>query len=157
MTLNDIKSYLEINYKPVKEKWVGIVLHHSDTMDGIQNEWEAIKKYHIIKNGWRDIGYHFGIENIKNKLEYQIGRKLSWNGAHTVGLNQTHLGICLVGNFDIKEPTPEQYQSLKDLIIVIRKYFGIKEVIGHRDAIERLKNEPMKTCPGEKFDIKKVL
>ncbi len=157
MNLNEIENYIQINYKPVKAKWSGIVIHHSDTMDGDKKDWEAIRRYHIYNNHWKDIGYHFGVENISKKLEYQIGRPLHWNGAHCIGFNQTHLGICLVGNFDIKEPTPEQYKSLKDLIILIKKYFAIKEVIGHRDAIIRFRNEPIKTCPGLKFDMSKIV
>ncbi len=156
MNLNEIENYLGFNYKSVKEKWTGIVIHHSATVDGIQENWSSIKEYHIKKRGWRDIGYHFGIEKVGTKLEYQIGRRLDWNGAHCVGLNQTHLGICLVGNYDEIEPAQEQYEYLSNLIIIIRKFFDIKEVIGHREAIERLKNEPWKSCPGIKFDLDKV-
>lgn len=154
MQLDEIREYLDLNFKLVQDKWTGIVIHHSLTLDDkVLSNWQAIRNYHTNKRGWRDIGYHFGVEYINNQLEYQIGRQLDWNGAHCVGLNQTHLGICLVGNYDEKSPSEEQYIALKNLILLLKQYFKITEVIGHREAIERLKNEPMKSCPGKKFDM----
>ncbi len=157
MNLNEIEKYIQFNYKPIKEKWRGIVIHHSDTMDGDKKDWEAIRRYHVYNNHWKDIGYHFGVENISKKLEYQIGRPLHWNGAHCIGFNQNFLGICLVGDYDNISPSQDQYDYIKGLILLIKKYFLIRDILLHREAIEIYRNEPIKTCPGIKFDKNKIL
>jgi N-acetylmuramoyl-L-alanine amidase len=84
--------------------WKGIVVHHSLTQDGNVVDWGAIRNYHKSL-GWNDIGYHCGLELVDGKYQYQTGRPLDMTGAHTIGLNDTHLGICMVGNFDIVTPT----------------------------------------------------
>jgi N-acetylmuramoyl-L-alanine amidase len=159
MKINEIEEY--IKYQQNKEnipknRWIGVIIHHSFSSDTQLDNWKAIKEYHIKKRGFRDVGYHFGIEYINGKLEYQIGRALDWNGAHCIGCNQTHLGICLVGCYDEKEPSQEQYQAIIDLIKLLKKYFDIKEIFGHREMIEKFRNEPLKSCPGWKFDFSKL-
>jgi len=147
--------------------WQSIILHHSATTDGKTNDWQAIRLWHTGKIGSADksnpnynpyiehpdldIGYHFGIELNNGRLEYQIGRPLSLQGAHTVGRNETAIGICLIGNYDLTEPSNEQYFLLASLVRDLMRRFGISiyNVFGHNNFAD-------KTCPGLLFNLTKL-
>lgn len=122
-----------------------IILHHSATDGGT---FESIRKYHIEHNGWKDIGYHYLIETDGSVHK---GRDETATGAHTVGLNNISIGICLVGNFDKYEPNEAQLQALNDLISDIQYRYNIpnENIKMHRDYAN-------KTCPGMKFPIGRV-
>ena len=131
--------------------WKHIIIHHSLTRDGLTVEWNAIRAYHKSL-GWDDIGYHAGIELVgkagaEPRYEFQIGRPLDMQGAHTIGQNDKAIGICIVGNFDIKEPEPVQYFLTASLCRAFQSRFGIltENINFHRDY-------SMKTCPGRRFD-----
>jgi N-acetylmuramoyl-L-alanine amidase len=138
-----------------------VIIHHSATVDGPSNSWEAIKKYHVEVNGWKAIGYHYGIENINGKYEVMMGRPEDQRGAHTKELdfNETGLGVCLVGNFDVLAPFDSQMQVAYTLVRSLMKKYGIKRenVLGHREAqaIGGLPLEQRKTCPGKNFNMDK--
>lgn len=141
---------LLLNARP----WDSIVWHHSETKDQGTQDWDAIRRYHIKEKGWKDIGYHFGIEKVDNILQVQIGRPLSWEGGHCKGMNQRAIGICVIGNFDLAEPEPE----LMRLIIRLGK-----EIMLHIPKITPGSNHyhreftSEKNCPGLKFgDLSKL-
>lgn len=129
-----------------------IILHHSLTKDGRLVSWDAIRRYHTYDLGWRDIGYHFGIELVGATYEILIGRMLNEQGAHTRGLNDGSIGICFVGNFDLEFPDPRMWDlGLKlvgSLCEVLRIPF--RSVTGHRDHSH-------KSCPGWNFDLGKFV
>ncbi len=154
-------------------RWKGIIIHHSDTMDDAgRSDWEGIRKFHMswrhngesipfakvrgmvekglhVEAPWRDIGYHFGIEKVNGVYAVQIGRPLSEVGAHCMSKNLTHIGICLLGDYDKVPPTDEQYNILATLCLdKMIQFPGItlKTVEPH----SRYSN---KTCPGSKFDF----
>ena len=83
-------------------KWKGIVIHHSAS----RSSWEAIWKHHVLVRGWRAIGYHFGVEQVKGRWVYRQGRLLSTAGAHVKGHNKDYVGIVMIGNFE-KYPPPK--------------------------------------------------
>ena len=126
--------------------WKSIVIHHSLTADGLEVSWNAIREYHKSL-GWNDIGYHAGIEMAEDRIEYQTGRALDMQGAHTLGMNDKAIGICVVGNFDILPPTPRHYFLLACLCRAFQNRFGIliQDINFHRDYAN-------KSCPGRKFD-----
>ena len=133
----------------------GIIIHHSLTSDGETVSWGAIRKYHLEVKGWKDIGYHAGIELIGDQYELLMGRMENEVGAHCLGFNDDCLGICLVGNFNIG-PLPEE------ALVLLRKYcrsrmdiYGIKldRILGHWETFP-LRNMPIhKTCPGIEFSM----
>lgn len=144
-TFNYIKTFAD------PREWRYIIIHHSWTTDGFAADWDAIRRYHKESNGWRDIGYHFGIESVKGELVYQIGRPLSWEGAHTIGRNKDGIGICVVGNFDPAAPSDAQMWLLTSLCRELMHTYKIPiaNVLPHW-AYE------YKSCPGKSFNVVKL-
>ena len=159
--------------------WTGIVIHHSATKDGNLNDWEGIRKFHTsyrlngdiiskdkareltdlgekrIVKPWTDIGYHFGLERVGGDLQVQVGRPLSKTGAHAVGFNHTHIGVCIVGNFDKAAPEKEVLDCAARLVRNIMYTFRLSHqaILGHRETFA-LRGVPVeKTCPGTLWDM----
>lgn len=147
--------------------WKYIIIHHSATVDGRTNDWQAIKAWHTGKIGSpdpkspnfnpyiekpdRDIGYHFGIEYIDGKLTPLIGRGLDLPGAHCVGRNGDGIGICVVGNYDYQSPGHDQLFLLGSICRELMRKYGIGEF-----RIEPHRNFAQKTCPGRMFNMEKL-
>lgn len=132
----------------MKKRWTHIILHHSLTEDGQTVNWQAIRNYHVNTLGWRDIGYHWGIEWIHRGYEVLMGRPMDQAGAHTLGMNDKAIGICVVGNFDVQYPREEMFARLVPLIRWLMDVYSIPpgKIQGHRDYSE-------KSCPGKNFNI----
>lgn len=102
-----------------------------------------IQRYHQKTQGWSDIGYHALIA--PNGDIYQ-GRPFDVVGAHTKSNNTNNIGICIIGNFEVEQPTKEQISALKSLL----KYLSIKFpqldfpkcLYGHKDFMST-------DCPGK--------
>ncbi len=132
-----------------------IIIHHSLTKDDQTVSWNAIRSYHINECGWKDVGYHYGIELIGNDYDILKGRMDNEEGAHCLGYNDHSIGICVVGNFDLIRPCINQLNLLKKLCNSLMEIYGIKAdcVLGHRETYA-LRNKPVeKTCPGARFDM----
>jgi len=132
-----------------------IVVHHSLTADGPTVSWNAIRDYHVNVNGWKDIAYHYGIEQIGDRFDILKGRMDNEVGAHCIGFNENSLGICLVGNFDAAPPPAAQVDLLRKLCRSLMEIYGIKAdgVLGHRETYT-LRGVPVeKTCPGSSFSM----
>jgi hypothetical protein len=129
-----------------------IILHHSFTKDSQTVSWGAIRKYHVETLGWRDIGYHYGIENLRGQMEALVGRMWYERGAHCrdAGMNGQSLGVCFVGNFDENEVPKDQWDLGVRLVGSLCLIHGIpvEKIKGHREY-------STKTCPGEMFDLTK--
>ena len=104
-----------------------------------------------IEQPYRDIGYHAGIELIENDYEILIGRMFNETGAHCrdKGMNNKSIGICFVGNFDLKEPSEEQWKKGLKFVKGLLEFGNLdrKIVKGHREFTDR------KSCPGKLFDL----
>lgn len=125
-----------------------LIIHHTGgtnadpLADTSHHTFEGVKKYHLSL-GWEDIGYHFFIEK---DGALSAGRAQNYHGAHTIGMNERSLGICLAGNFDATLPTDEQIKTLKFLLAeLIPKYnIPIDKIVPHRAFAA-------KTCYGNKL------
>lgn len=166
-----------------------IIIHHSLTDDGPTVDWNGIRAFHTswrfggnsipeqkardlqslgmrVIPPWKDIGYHFGVERVKDDYQIMLGRELNVRGAH-VGdgnFNIKSIGICLVGNFDKAQPPEKQFLLGQLLVKRLIEYFGTKginvpveNVIGHWEA-QKIAGVPevgRKSCPGRLFDMDK--
>lgn len=132
-----------------------VIVHHSLTKDSKTVSWGAIREYHIKTLGWKDIGYHAGIELIGDEYQIMPGRPWNEEGAHCKeqGMNRQSLGICLVGNFDFAPPPHPQLELAVDLVRLWMKTFGIT-----LDNIHRHSDfATYKSCPGTQFPWQKFL
>ncbi len=127
-----------------------IIIHHSLTKDSGTVSWNAIRKYHMTNPRllFKDIGYHFGIEQVGQRQEILMGRMMNVQGAHTRGQNEDSLAIGFIGNFDLGPPPADQWNLGIKLVKSLLEIFGIPrwKVFGHR-------NFSSKTCPGKHFDM----
>lgn len=126
-----------------------IILHHSLTQDSSTVSWGAIRDFHTLTLRWNDIGYHFGIENLRGQTEILMGRMPYVQGAHCKGYNRNSIGICFVGNYDL-EPVPEEHWKCGlRLVKYLQSVYSITTILGHREL------NPAKSCPGKLFDLTK--
>lgn len=148
-----------------------IICHHSLTKDSGTVSWPAIRRYHMswaykgniitreeaevliaegkaVKHPYDEIGYHYGIELVKDRHEILVGRQLGRRGAHCRGKNRGTIGICFVGNFDIEHVPQEQWELGLELVRSLMWVFDIpkENVVGHRDYSS-------KSCPGNNFSM----
>ncbi len=129
-----------------------IMVHHSATKDSGTVSWGAIWKFHVQVRGWQDIGYHAGVELLRDRYEALYGRPVTIKGAHTRGQNSDSLGICFIGDYDVEEPPTEMLLvGIRRVIIPWMDVHGIPidEIFGHRSF-------STKTCPGKLFSMEKL-
>ena len=122
-----------------------IIVHCSDSDIAAHDNIETIYQWHVIENGWSDVGYHYFIQSSGN---LQKGRDNTRPGAHVRGHNQDSIGICLHGKNNFTEA---QFVSLRNLIQGMLRDFNLTifDVYGHRDF------DNSKTCPN--FDVRQKL
>lgn len=167
LTLDELRGVLDT----VKRNWEFIILHHSATPDGnFLSDFDAIKRFHmsyrlkgdiitkekaeqLIAQGqrvilpWVDIAYHFILEYDGGKFVIKQGRDLETSGAHCVGMNGKGIGICVVGNYDVVEPTDEQLEIISNVCteLVCRFKIPVQNIKPHHFYAA------WKSCPGNKF------
>ena len=83
-----------------------LIVHCSDTPNENNIDASFIHQMHL-KNGWDGIGYH---KVITRSGVIENGRPEFWIGAHVKGLNNSSLGVCLIGSTKF---TNKQFISLK--------------------------------------------
>lgn len=124
-----------------------IFIHCSATKATSNVTVADITRWHK-ERGFRTIGYHHVIYRDGST---HPGRPENEIGAHVTDKNSRSIGVCLVGGIDAKGKeednfTPEQWVSLKRLVIELKKRYPKAEVLGHRDA------PAAKACPC--FDVR---
>ncbi len=132
--------------------WTHIIIHHSWSQDsGNIHNWQEIGAYHTKVKGWNAIGYHFAVQKVDNSYRYCIGRGLDCVGAHTQGMNDVSVGICLIGEYDTHEPIDAQYWMIAELCKDLMRDFNIPI-----ENIRRHSEYAPKSCPGTRFDMNKL-
>tara|TARA_R100001463_G_scaffold33877_1_gene74749 strand:- start:161 stop:580 length:420 start_codon:yes stop_codon:yes gene_type:complete len=123
-----------------------VILHCTATKEGQDISLETIRGWHVVGNGWQDIGYHYVI--LLNG-EIALGRNLFTQGAHTRGENEDSIGVAYVGGLDEKGK-PKDTMSLYQDIAFMRLFeslsvtFGKLDLHGHNEFSN-------KACPS--FDV----
>ena len=113
-----------------------IIIHCSATRECDDSiNAEVIDRWHKDR-GWKCIGYHY-VVLMDGTIE--TGRMVDQCGAHTKGHNCESIGVCYIGGVesDGKTPkdtrTPEQIESLLELLLVLRKMYPGAKIHSHRD------------------------
>jgi len=132
--------------------WQFIVVHHSATPTGSADEFDRMHR----AKGWDELGYHFVIGNGTGSADGEVEIGGRWtkqkHGAHAKipghpEYNDVGIGICLVGNFDVTEPTGAQMESLAHLTRYLMDRYGISR--NHISGHGQLKPTD---CPGRHFN-----
>jgi N-acetyl-anhydromuramyl-L-alanine amidase AmpD len=136
-----------------RSPWRYIVIHHSATRKGnafIMDRYHRNRRH--MSNG---LAYHFVVNNGSSGTrdgEVEEGKRWARHlpGGHCrqAWINESGIGICLVGNFNRTAPTRKQMESLTALVDRLRKTYNIpvRSIKGHRE----IRGERTE-CPGRYF------
>ncbi len=131
-----------------------IVVHHSGgtdlnplqdssnyTVDQCNIDHKARFNFKSSLGWW--VGYQYFIDKEGKATQCRADKE---EGAHTIGKNNSSIGICLAGNFDATMPTARQIEALKTLLIEKSKEYNIpkENIVPHRTFAK-------KTCYGNKL------
>jgi len=121
-----------------------IIVHHTGGVQGNphastrHHTAETVNRHHmtlwprfISKLGWH-VGYHYIIEATGKTVQC---RGTSEEGAHTIGMNKSSIGVCLTGNFDTEFPTRKQQDAFVKLFKGIKKdypHITVYDIEPHR-------------------------
>lgn len=136
-----------------------LVVHHTalkiegDPRPAVERV-RALYKYHASSKAWGDIGYHYIIDENGQVYEgRQGGEKVV--GGHAYCNNVGTVGIVLLGNFEMEQPTQKQAKGLQHLLIDLGRTYGMDlkksvqfhgktfdaPIVRHKDLLSTL-------CPG---------
>ena len=132
-----------------RSKTTHIVVHCADTYATMDIGAADIRKWHVDERGWSDIGYH---KVIRRDGTVEAGRDMDVSGAHAAGYNSVSVGVCLVGGRGENDEaennfTPQQFESLAEVLDELCGRYPDAEVLGHRDL-----PDVQKECPA--FDVR---
>jgi peptidoglycan hydrolase-like amidase len=135
-----------------------LAVHHTamkvegDNRSGVERV-RALYQYHAQNRGWGDIGYHYLVDEDGKIYEGKAGGEYVIGG-HAYCNNTGTIGIALLGNFEVEQPTQKQLKALQWLLADLSEtydidpseevtYHGKKTmpIVGHRDLLST-------DCPG---------
>lgn len=143
--------------------WQGIVIHHTVTPQ--TTSVDTIRRFHVDRNGWADIGYHFlvglGGDEPGRKIGLHYGRPLTMQGTHGSRThNYSHIGVAFIGCWDpetcrqhgwaVPDVNTTRLYMAAAVQLILRplvQVYGIDPdaILGHRDV------KPTR-CPGDLID-----
>ena len=129
------------------------VVHHSAIKYGNVEKYDAAHRLRGMQNG---LAYHFLIGNGIDAGDGEIEIGSRWQkqqaGGHVKNhlINQTAIGICLIGNFEKTHPSKKQLAAFTQLMDWLQGVALSKKVhfAGHRE----LRGEQT-VCPGKHFPL----
>jgi hypothetical protein len=98
------------------------VVHHTAGSNSYTRAQAAsivrgIQRYHVLANGWDDIGYNFLVDKYGQIFEGRYGGvDRNVVGAHAQGFNQGSVGVALIGNYNATAVTPAERAALIRLL-----------------------------------------
>ncbi|MBK8055499.1 MAG: N-acetylmuramoyl-L-alanine amidase [Saprospiraceae bacterium] len=152
---------------PVYTKVTHLIVHHSAGTN-VSNNWAgvvaAIFDFHVNTNKWSDVGYNWLID--PNGVIYE-GRGGGDNvrGAHMCGYNNNSMAACLLGNFEVAQPTDAMVAALTRLFswkackenitpegssAIVSHTGFMQHISGHQDGCSPNYTQ----CPGQNLYVK---
>ncbi|MDQ3669151.1 MAG: N-acetylmuramoyl-L-alanine amidase [Actinomycetota bacterium] len=92
----------------------------------------GIQRYHVLSNGWNDIGYNFLVDRFGQVFEGRgggVGRNVV--GAHAQGFNSGSVGVAVIGTYGSSSISAEAKAALVSLL-------AWRLDVGHVDPASRL-------------------
>ena len=125
-----------------------VVHHEGGTAEG--SSALAIHRYHVRPRadggrGWAAIGYHACVEPDGRIAE---GRPTWAVGAHAKGHNDESLGLCLVGNFGLRQPPEVMIEAAAAWLRWQKVLWPGAEIVGHKEL-----PGAATSCPGQHIDM----
>lgn len=134
-----------------------LVIHRFDThLNGVEMK-DAVS----VANAFHDtrpfmagaytggkMGYHF---IINGETVYQ-GLPLSVRGVHAINFNARSLAIAIIGDFRRRAPSPLQFDTARDLCVILQREFPNTIIRGH-DELPGGSADPHKRCPGDSWSM----
>jgi hypothetical protein len=92
-------------------------VHHTDnpnhyTRAEVPRIIRAIFRYHTLTLGWADIAYNFLVDRYGRIWVGRRGSMVMARGAHTLGFNQSSVGIAAIGNFQAAIPNADMIHAI---------------------------------------------
>jgi hypothetical protein len=144
--------------RPESGKWKRIVVHHSATPVDDALNMHRVHKARGMKNG---LAYHFVISNGSRKAydgEVFLGSrwKGQLDGGHMKKLswNKESIGICLIGNFELRSPTAKQMTALEGLCEYLMKRCNISK---SKVTTHKILHKNHTVCPGKYFSLPSLI
>lgn len=95
-----------------------LIVHH-EAGSNESSDWaarvRAIQYFHINGNGWYDIGYNFLVDPNGIVYEGRVGGDDAI-GAHYCARNRNTMGVCMLGDYSVIEPTILARQGLHKIL-----------------------------------------
>jgi hypothetical protein len=98
------------------------VVHHTAGSNSYTRAQSAsivrgIQRYHVLANGWDDIGYNFLVDKYGQIFEGRFGGvDRNVVGAHAQGFNTGSAGVALIGTYDGNAPSAAAQSALARLV-----------------------------------------
>ena len=98
------------------------VVHHTAGSNSYSRAQSAaivrgIERYHVLANGWDDIGYNFLVDKYGQIFEGRYGGvDRNVVGAHAQGFNQGSVGVAVIGTYDSNTISPAARAALVRLL-----------------------------------------
>ena len=90
-------------------------------MSATADRIERVRRAHLDR-GWGDIGYHYIIDRGGRIWE---ARSVVYQGAHVKDHNEHNIGVMVLGNFDLQQPSDAQLTTLQTLIKALREKYSV--------------------------------
>ncbi len=133
------------------KRWRHIVLHHSGIEVGNAKAYDGGHRRRGMKHG---LAYHFVIGNGKDSGEGEIEIGPRWTkqlrGGHVRDskVNDSGIGICLVGNFQNRRPSRKQLEAAFNLVDYLQDGLVHSK---HKLTVHRWVDRNHTACPGRHF------
>ena len=135
-----------------------LIVHHtaieigSDPRPAVERV-RALYEFHAQNRGWGDVGYHYIIDEAGEIYEGRQGGDYVVGG-HAYCANVGTVGVALLGNFELEQPTQDQMHALQWLLSELADQYGIpldRKVRFHgkiMPTIARHQDVVSTECPG---------